>query len=88
MAAAFCRLTARSPACSGARLSTTSRVACGGNVVWERVRTENRQMPVPTGPLPHRPSDCHRFTTDPGQAGGHNPKSSQSLSHPHKGPLQ
>lgn len=29
MAAAFLRLTARSSSCSGARLRTTSRVACG-----------------------------------------------------------
>lgn len=31
MAEAFCKLTFRSSSCSGARLSTTSRVACGWN---------------------------------------------------------
>lgn len=64
MAAAFCRLTARSSACSGARLSTTSRVACGGRGLGKS-EDRNKQVSVPTVPLPCRPSKCHPSAADP-----------------------
>lgn len=67
MAEAFCKLTFRSSACSGARLSTTSRVACGE--VWFGRDGEDRPILQTYSqshfPATHRPADGPRSQTRP-----------------------